>query len=126
MIIVAKYKPQQFEILKESFMKILGEMPEFYTPKIKYQKYVKNKLVFFEKKILENYIICKHDKFKDKALISLLKNLKGLSYFLSGYEYNQKELNSFVNYCKSHENKEGFLRQDFFTVTNKNKAIRAN
>ena len=35
MWIVAKYKPKELEILKKSFWKILGEVPEFYMPKIK-------------------------------------------------------------------------------------------
>ena len=39
MWVVAKYKPKEFKLLKNSFFKILGEMPEFYSPKIKYEKY---------------------------------------------------------------------------------------
>ena len=96
MWIVAKYKPNEFRILKESFFKILGEMPEFYNPKIKYERYIKNKLKVYEKKILDNYVICKHDKFRDRTLVNVLKNSRGLIYFLNGYEYNQKELNNFV------------------------------
>ena len=38
MWIVAKYKPREFNILNESFFKIIGEMPEFYSPKIKFEK----------------------------------------------------------------------------------------
>ena len=121
MWIVAKYKTKEFEILKESFFKILGEMPEFYNPKIRYERYIKNKLKVFEKNILENYLICKHDKFSDRALINVLKNSRGLTYFLSGYEFNQKELDKFIKFCKSHEDKNGFLKQDFF-ATKKNKA----
>jgi len=119
--IVAKYKPNEFRILKESFFKILGEMPEFYNPKIKYERYIKNKLKVFEKKILDNYVICKHDKFRDHTLVNVLKSSRGLIYFLNGYESNQKELNNFVKLCKSYEDEEGFLKQNFFK-TKKNKA----
>lgn len=122
MWVVAKYKPKEFKILKESFYKILGEMPEFYNPKIKYERYVKNKRKVFEKNILGNYIICKHNKFKDHTLINLLKNSRGLSYFLNGYQLNQKELNNFIKLCKFHEDEAGFLKQDFFRITKKNKA----
>ena len=122
MWIVVKHKPKEFEILRESFFKVLGEMPEFYSPKIKYKRYLKNKLKFFEKKILDNYIICKHDKFCDRALVNILKNSRGLTYFLRGYEFNQKELYKFIKFCKSHEDKNGFLKQDFF-ATKTNKAI---
>ena len=121
MWIVAKYKPNEFRILKESFFKILGEMPEFYNPKIKYERYIKNKLKVFEKKILDNYVICKHDKFRDRTLVNVLKSSRGLIYFLNGYESNQKELNNFVKLCKSYEDEEGFLKQNFFK-TKKNKA----
>ena len=121
MWIVAKYKSNEFRILKESFFKILGEMPEFYNPKIKYERYIKNKLKVFEKKILDNYVICKHDKFRDRTLVNVLKSSRGLIYFLNGYESNQKELNNFVKFCKSYEDERGFLKQDFFK-TKKNKA----
>ena len=47
MWIIAKYKTKEFEFLKESFFKILGEMPEFYNPKVKYERYIKNKLKIY-------------------------------------------------------------------------------
>ena len=121
MWIVAKYKPKEFEILKESFFKILGEMPEFYNPKIKYARYIKNKLRVFEKNILDDYIICKHNKFNDLTLINVLKNSPGLTYFLKGHEFNQRELCKFIKFCKLHEDKNGFLKQGFFK-TKRNKA----
>jgi transcription antitermination factor NusG len=120
--IVAKYKPKEFKIFKESFFKILGEMPEFYNPKIKYERYIKNKLKIFEKNILNNYIICKHDKFNNRALINVLKNSRGITYFLKGCEFNQKELHNFIRFCKFHEDENGFLRQDFFKLSKKDKA----
>ena len=52
MWVIIKYKSKEFETLKDSFYKVLGEMPEFYSPKYKYQKYVNNKLKQFETKIL--------------------------------------------------------------------------
>ena len=50
---IVKYKSKEFNILKKDFAKNLGEMPKFYSPKIKYQKYVKQKLVTCEKSVLE-------------------------------------------------------------------------
>jgi len=122
MWVVLKYKPKEFEILKDSFFKILGEIPEFYNPKYKYELYINNKLKTFEKNILNNYLICKHNKFKDQKIISLLKNSRGLIYFLSGSKFNQKELNNFVNFCKSNEDSNGFLTQSFFKIIKKTKA----
>ena len=122
MWIVARYKPKEFELLKESFSKILGEMPEFYTPKIKYERYINNKLKVYKKNILENYLICKHNKFCDYEIIHALKSSRGLNYFLEGFESNQKELDSFVNLCRSNEDSLGFLNQSFFKISKKTKA----
>ena len=119
---VLKYKNGEFELLKNSFCKVLGEVPEFYSPKIKYEKYINNKLKVFEKNILENYLICRHIKFKDRKIVNLLKNSRGLSYFLNGFEFNQNELNKFVKFCKSNEDQCGFLCQSFFDLAKKTKA----
>jgi hypothetical protein len=122
MWIVAKYKQKEFSILKESFFKTIGEMPEFYTPKIRYKRYTKNKFKEYEKNILTNYIICRHDKFKNPKLLNVLKNSRGLIHFLDGFESNQKELGDFIKFCKSHEDANGFLQQTFFSVVKKTKA----
>ena len=122
MWVVLKYKPKEFEILKDSFFKILGEMPEFYNPKYKYELYINNKLKTFEKSILNNYLICKHDKFKDSKIVNILKNSRGLIYFLSGCEFNQKQLEEFIKFCRLNEDANGFLTQSFFKIIKKTKA----
>ena len=76
----------------------------------------------FEENILNNYIFCKHNKFRDSKLINILKNSRGLIYFLNGCEFNQKELKSFIEFCKSNENSSGFLTQNFFKIIPKAKA----
>ena len=122
MWVVLKYKPKEFEILKDSFFKILGEMPEFYNPKYKYERYINNKLKTFEKSILNNYLICKHNKFKDHKIVNILKNSRGLIYFLSGCEFNQKKLEEFIKFCRLNEDANGFLTQSFFKIIKKTKA----
>ena len=122
MWVVLKYKPKEFEILKDSFFKILGEMPEFYNPKYKYELYINNKLKTFEKSILNNYLICKHNKFKDPKIVNILKNSRGLIYFLSGCEFNQKQLEEFIKFCRLNEDANGFLTQSFFKIIKKTKA----
>ena len=97
-------------------------MPEFYTPKIRYKLYIKNKFKEFQKNILTNYIICRHDKFKNPKFINILKNSRGLVHFLDGSKLNQKEIEDFIKFCKSHEDPNGFLQQSFFSVVKKNKA----
>ena len=97
-------------------------MPEFYIPKIKYERYVNNKRKVYEKKILDNYTICRHDKFKDHKIINQLNNARGLIYVLSGYQSNQQDLIKFVKFCKSKEDTNGFLTQGFFNIAKKSKA----
>ena len=122
MWVVLKYKPKELEILKDSFFKILGEMPEFYNPKYKYERYINNKLKTFEKSILNNYLICKHNKFKDPKIVNILKNSRGLIYFLNGCEFNQKKLEEFIKFCRLNEDANGFLTQSFFKIIKKTKA----
>ena len=122
MWVVLKYKPKEFEILKNSFFKILGEIPEFYNPKYKYERHINNKLKTFEKSILNNYLICKHNKFKDPKIVNILKNSRGLIYFLSGCEFNQKQLEEFIKFCRLNEDANGFLTQSFFKIIKKTKA----
>jgi len=122
MWIVAKYKKKEFEILKNSFFKILGNYPEFYNPKVKFKKFINNKLKIIEQNILDNYLICRHSKFDDKKIINQLKKSRGINYFLSGFELNQKELISFVKFCKSNEDSNGYLKQTFFEISKKTKA----
>ena len=121
MWIVAKYKTKELETLKKVFFQTLGDMPEFYNPKIKYEGYVNNRLKTFKKNILDNYLICKHSKFNNSGILSLLKNSRGLIYFLDKCQFHQKELEDFVKFCKSHEDPNGYLTQDFFQANNKTK-----
>ena len=122
MWIVAKYKLKELETLKESFSKIIGDMPEFYIPRIRQEYYINNKLKNIQKNILSNYIICKHSKFKDLKFLSRLNNSRGLIYLLKDSNLNQNNLESFVKFCRSHEDSSGFLRQTFFEITKKTKA----
>ena len=40
--------------------------------------------------------------------------LKGLEYFLKGYNLNQNEIKNFIKHCKNYENEKGYLTQSFF------------
>jgi hypothetical protein len=51
--------------------------------------------------------------------------LKGLEYFLEGYNQNQSQILKFIEYCQSFENDKGYLMQSFFKmiITKKAKFI---
>ena len=79
-----------------------------------------------EKFILDNYIFCYHEKFKNPSLFSILKNLKGLKYFLTNSQNNQKEIINFIELCKKNQDENGYIKQSFFNFTNLQKGIFLN
>ena len=59
---------------------------------------------------------CYHEKFKKSNYINEVKFLKGLEYFLEGYNQNQSQILKFIEYCQSFENDKGYLTQSFFKM----------
>ena len=123
MWIVLKYKKKEFSFLKQDFRKILGDLPLIFRPKLKYQKLIKNKLKFLEKDMLDDYLICYHKKFQNTNMLTFLKNLRGLKYFLVDSKINQKEIVSFIDYCKRHQDSDGYIKQSFFEFSNMKKGM---
>ena len=92
MWVVLKYKRNELVFLRQDFKKILGDLPLIFRPKFKYQKLVRNKLHFLEKDVLDDYLICYHEKFQNSKIMIVLKNLRGLKYFLTNSKTYQKEI----------------------------------
>ena len=126
MWVVLKYKKSEFNLLKRDFKRVLEDVPLIFRPKIKYQKLIKNKLQFLENDILGDYLICYHEKFKNTEIISTLKNLRGLKYFLTNSITNQKEIKSFIDYCKKNQDLDGYIKPSFFEFSNMKKGIFLN
>ena len=116
---VFKFDKKKFLDLKKNFEEKLGSSPTFYIPKIKIQRTFKNKSKDCEFEILENYAFCYHEGISDRKILQLLKNSVGLKYFLQGFSLCQNQITGFINRCKSHEDKYGFLKQNFFNIENK-------
>ena len=125
MWIVAKIQIKNLNTFKKSLTEKMGSNVKFYLPKIEYHKYYENKVKRFEKFILENYVFCYHERFKQMNSVSEVKFLKGLTYFLEGYIQNQNNIIKFIEHCKSFENEKGYLTQPFFEtiITKKAKFI---
>ena len=114
MWVVAKIKIKNLNTFKKDLSEKIGNDIKFYHPKIEYYKYFGDKVKRFEKLILENYIFCCHKKFKKTSFVNEVKFLKGLEYFLKGYNQNQNNIIKFIEYCKTFENEKGYLTQSFF------------
>ena len=114
MWVVAKIKIKNLNTFKKNLVEKIGNDTQFYHPKIEYHKYCGDKVKRFEKFILENYIFCYHAKFNEPNFLSTISFIKGLQYFLKGHETAQTEIVKFINYCKTFENENGYLKQTFF------------
>ena len=123
MWIIIKYKTHEINILKKKISEILNDDPIYFLPQIKYNRIIKKKFKIFKKNILENYLICYHLKFIDNNILNLLKYSRGIDCVLDGFKNNQKEIKNFVNKCKIFEDKDGFIRHDFFKKENFSKGM---
>ena len=113
---IIKFDKKQLPILKKDFTKKLGKDFIIYTPKLFFQKYKKNKLINKEFNLLGDYLLCFHKDFKKTETINKLKFSRGLKYFLDGFIQSQKEIQIFVNKCRSSENEGGYLSQSFYQL----------
>ena len=113
---VIKFDIKKLASLKEDLKLKLGKNYKIYIPKIKVQKYKNNKLVSKEVTLLGDYLFCFHNEFKNKKILSYLKFTKGIKYFLEGFVESQKEIENFLNYCNSIENKEGLISENLFEL----------
>tara|TARA_Y100001970_G_C13942892_1_gene704110 strand:- start:164 stop:664 length:501 start_codon:yes stop_codon:yes gene_type:complete len=114
MWVVAKIKIKNLNTFKKDVIDKVGNDTKFYQPKFEYHKFFGSKIKKFEKFILENYILCYNEKFKKNNYVNEIRYLKGLEYFLEGYNQNQKQILKFIEYCKLFENDKGFITQSFF------------
>lgn len=113
MWLVAKIKNNYSDIFKKEILKKNLNI-EFYEPKYKVDNISNNKKIKRDRKnLLNNYIFCYYSNFS-KNLIETLKFSKGLEYFLTGQELYQKDIIAFINYCKSFEDEQNIITNNFF------------
>ena len=66
MWVVAKYDKKKANFFLEDLKKKLKDKVVIYNPRVKIEKFHKNKLISKEFNILGDYIFCFHPKFKNK------------------------------------------------------------
>ena len=113
---VIKCDHKKLGILKEDLKKKLNEDVIFYNPKLLVEKFKFNKLKKKEYNLLGDYIFCFNKNFQKESTIKSLKFVKGLKNILYGFAGSQKEIVNFISRCKTAENKDGYLSQDFFDL----------
>ena len=112
---IIKIDKKRLNFLKQDFKKKISGNFIFYNPKIRVQKFEKNKLVNKDIDILGNYIFCFNKNFSKESTLNNLKFCRGLYYFLNGFKQSQKEIEDFLKKCKSFEDKNGYLSNSFFS-----------
>lgn len=116
MWVILKIDKKKINILKKEFSEKLDEKIIFYQPKIKIEKYRKNKLENKVVNILGDYIFCYHKILEDQKIIDRLRYCIGVKYFLGGCKQSQKDIEKFIEKFKSFENKEGYVSKSFFNL----------
>ena len=98
---------KNIELIKSEIKKKFTDI-NFYCPKAKSQK---NKSI----NLLGNYLFCYSKLFKDSDFLKFnLKYLRGLKKFLIPGEKFQGQIINFIQYCKSHEDPNGMIKNTFF------------
>ena len=59
-------------------------------------------------------------------MLTILKNSKGLKYFLADSKTNQREIISFIDYCKKNQDLDGYIKQSFFEFQNMKRGMFLN
>ena len=119
MWVVIKFKKNELNLLKNNFLSKLGPETKFFLPKFRFQKIINNKLLFEENFLLGNYLICFNPIFSNISVLRGLKYCRGFQYFLSNFNNSQKEIIDFIDRCKEHEDKDGYIKQSFFNYGEK-------
>ena len=88
--------------------------PNFFFPKLKFQKIKKNKLISYPSPLLGDYIFCFHPKFNNENILRNINYLKGVKFLLNGFRNYQKDILNFIERCKSSEDENGYIKQTFF------------
>jgi len=117
---VLKFDKKKINFLKQDLKKKIGDNLICYSPKIKVQKFKKNKLIDLEFNILGNYLFCFHKCFEKKDIFNNLQFCRGLKYFLVGANGSQVEIVKFIEKLKSLENNKGFISNSFFELKKNN------
>ena len=85
-------------------------------PKIKIERFKKNRLVKKVYNLLGDYLFCFNQKFSENFFLKQLNYIRGVKYFLEGFKNSQDEINQFITSCKEYENKDGYISDSIYKL----------
>ena len=108
MWLILKNKSNELNLALSELTKI--NLRDHYIAKTKINKKLKN--------VLLNYFFLKIDPKTN--LLNKIKYTKGVQQVLEDSIHHQKIINQFIDFCKSHEDQDGFLTKRVFSKIFKN------
>ena len=116
MWIAVECKKNNYQFFIKHLKKKIKDKLILYYPKLKIEKFYRNKKIFKEVNLIKNYVFCYSKKFDDKKYLNSFKYIRGLKYILSGYHDSQNQIKAFIEKCRNKEDNEGYLLPSFFDV----------
>ena len=92
MWIILKYKKKNFGIVVNELKRRFDNNLEIYNPKFKTKFKIQNKIIINELSLLGDYLFCYHINFNNPNSVNVLKFIKGVKGFISGYKSSQKDI----------------------------------
>ena len=120
--IVVKYRKNKLNEFKNDLKNKKINNIKFYFPKVKYIFPKKNKKIFKEFNLLDDYIFVRHDKFSEIKNLKLIEYCRGLKIILKNFIINQNKISDFINKCKKHE-VNGSISNSFMQDINKSEFV---
>ncbi len=113
MWVILKFDKKKLEFMKKNLQRKLNKKCIFYCPKLKIRK---QNNVETEIRLLDDYLFCFNEEFRDKNFMNNLMFVRGLKYFLNGYNNSQEKITKFIKKCKQLENAEGYINQNILEI----------
>jgi len=111
---VIKVDKKKISFFKNELKNKLGKESIIYSPKLLIKKITKKRIQKKEYEILGDYLFCYHKNFDKINFVKQLNFIKGVKYFLNGFQICQNEIEKFIYRCKNLEDKFGYISQNLY------------
>jgi hypothetical protein len=111
---IIKVDKKKLSFFKKELKNKIGNESIIYSPKLLIKKITKKKLQKKEYEILGDYLFCHHENFNKVNFLKQLNFVKGVKYFLNGFQLCQNEIEKFIDKCKNLEDDSGYITQNLY------------